>query len=57
MEMKFGKTGLARRLFEQNTGLIFTGEKVTSTAKPAKGVVVEKPRHQEIILPSCVGRV
>jgi hypothetical protein len=37
--------------------LIFAGEKVTSTAKPAEGVVVEQLRHVEIILPSCAGRV
>lgn len=55
--MKFGKTGLARRLFEQNTGLVIRSEKIACPAEPAKGVVVEKPRHQEIILPSCVGRV
>ncbi len=29
MEMKFGKTGFARRLVKQNTGLVFGGEEIT----------------------------
>ena len=51
MEMEFGKTGLARRLLEQNTGLVFGGEKIASATEPAEGVVMEKLRHQEMILP------
>ena len=47
MEMKFGKTGLARRVLEQNTGLGFGGEEVTSATEPTEGVVMEKFRHQE----------
>jgi len=47
MEMKFGKTGLARCLFEQNPGLVFGGEEVTSATEPTEGVVMEKFRHQE----------
>jgi hypothetical protein len=50
MEMKFGKTGLARRLSQQNAGMIFGGEKIAPATKPAKGVVMEKVRHQKIIL-------
>jgi hypothetical protein len=51
MEMKFGKTGLARRLPEQDTGLVFGSEEVASTTEPTEGIVVEKLRHEEIILP------
>ena len=51
MEMKFGKTGLACRLFEQNTGLVFGGEEVAPATEPAEGVVMEKLRHDEMILP------
>ncbi len=51
MEMKFRKTGLARRLLEENTGLVFDGQEVTSATEPAEGVVMQKLRHEEIILP------
>ena len=51
MEMEFGKTGLARRLLEQNSGLVFGGEEVASATEPAKGVVMEKLRHRQMILP------
>lgn len=54
MEMKFRETGLARRLPEQNTGLIFGGEKVTSATEPTKGVVMEELRHDGMILPSSL---
>jgi len=50
MEMKFGKTGLARCLFKQNTRLIFRGEQVTSATKPAEGIIMEQSRHGEMIL-------
>ena len=50
MEMKFGKACLARRLLEQNTGLVLGGEEVTSATDPTEGVVMEKLRHQKIIL-------
>jgi len=50
VKMKFGKAGLARRLLEQNSGLIFGGEEITSATKSAEGIVVEKLRHGEIIL-------
>ena len=51
MEMKSGKTGLARRLLEQNTGLVFGGKEVPSATEPTEGVVMEKLRHRGIILP------
>lgn len=51
MEMKFGKTGLPRRPLEQNTGLVFGGEQIPSATEPTKGVVMEKLRHGEMILP------
>ena len=51
MEMKFGKTGLACRLLQQNTGLVFGGEEVTSATEPTEGVVMEKLRHEGMILP------
>ena len=41
MEMKFRKTGFARRLLQPNTGLIFGGEQVSSATEPAEGVVME----------------
>lgn len=50
MEMKFGEASLARRLFKQNTGLIFRGQQIASATEPAEGVVVEKLRHGEMIL-------
>ena len=50
MKMKFGEASLARRLFKQNTRLIFRGQQVASAAEPPEGVVVEKLRHEEIIL-------
>jgi hypothetical protein len=50
MKMKFGEARLARRLFEQNTGLIFRGEQIASATEPPEGVVVEKLRHVEMIL-------
>ena len=52
MEMKFGKAGFASCLPQQNVGIIFGGEQIASAAEPAKGVVIEKPRHEEIILAS-----
>jgi len=51
MEVKLGKTGLARRLLEQNAGLVFGGEEVASATEPAEGVVMEKLRHEGMILP------
>ena len=51
MEMKFGKAGLARGLLEQNPGLVFGSEEVTSATEAAEGVVMEKLRHEEMILP------
>jgi len=57
MEMKFRKTGLARRLSQQNARIIFGGEKIASATKPAEGVVMEKLLHGGIILPSWLGRV
>ena len=53
MEMKFGKTGLPRRLPEQNTGLVFVGKEVASTTEPTEGVVMEKLRHGKMILLLC----
>lgn len=50
MEMKFGKTGFAGRLFKQNTGLVFGGKEVASATEPAEGVVMEKLRHEGMIL-------
>ena len=50
MEMKFGKAGFARRLLEQNTGLIFGGEQLTSATEPTERVVMEKSRHEGMIL-------
>jgi len=51
MEVKLGKTGLARRLLEQNARLVFGGEEVASATEPAEGVVMEKLRHEGMILP------
>ncbi len=51
MEMKFRKAGLARRLLEQNAGLIFVGKEVTSATEPTEGIVMEKVRHWRMILP------
>jgi len=51
MKVKFGKTGLARRLLEQNTRLVFSGEQVTSATESTEGVVMEKLRHERMILP------
>ena len=50
MEMKFGKTGLACRLLQQNTGLVFGGEEITSATEPTEGVVMKKLSHEGIIL-------
>ncbi len=50
MEVKLGKTGLARRLLEQNTGLVFGGEQVTSATQPTERVVMKKLRHEKMIL-------
>jgi hypothetical protein len=52
MEMKFGKAGLARCLLKQNTELVTGGEEIPSTTEPAEGVVMEKLRHAQMILPS-----
>lgn len=51
MEMKLRKTGLPRRLPEQDPRLIFVGQQVASTTEPAEGVVMKERRHGEIILP------
>jgi len=51
MEMKFGKTGLARRVLEQNPRLVFVGKQITSATEPTEGIVMEKLRHKEMILP------
>ncbi len=56
MEMKFRKTSLARRLLEQNTGLVFGGKEIASATESAEGVVMEKLRHLKMILP-CGGRL
>ena len=40
MEMKFGKTGLASRLREQNAGLVFVGQEITSAAESTESVVM-----------------
>ena len=50
MEMKFGKAGFARRLLERNTGLIFGGEQLTSATEPTERVVMDKMRHEGMIL-------
>ncbi len=50
MEMKFGETGLSRRLLEQNTGVVFGGDEVASAAEAAEGVVMEKRGHEEMVL-------
>ncbi len=49
MEVKFKKTGLSRRLLEQNTGLVFGSEEATPATEPTESVVMEKLRHQEMI--------
>ena len=54
MEMKFRKTGLARHLLEQNTCLVFGGKEITSATEPTEGVVMEKLRHEGMILPAVV---
>lgn len=41
VEVKFGKTGFARGMFEENTGLVLGGEKVTAATESAKSVVME----------------
>lgn len=51
MEMKLRKTGLVCRLLEQNPRLVFGGEEVTPATEPAESVIMEKLRHQEMILP------
>ena len=51
MKMKFRKTSLPRRLPEQNPRLILVGQQVAPAAQPAEGVVMEKRRHREMILP------
>jgi hypothetical protein len=51
MEMKLRKTGLVCRLLEQNPGLVFGGEEVTPATEPTESVIMEKLRHQEMILP------
>jgi hypothetical protein len=50
MEMKFGKTGFARRLLKQNARLVSGSEQVASPTEPAESVVMEQVRHVEIIL-------
>jgi hypothetical protein len=50
MEMKFGKTGFARRLPQQNVGVASRREKITSAAQAAESVIMEKLRHEEMIL-------
>jgi hypothetical protein len=40
MEMKFGKTGLASRLREQNTGLVFVSQEIASAAESTESVVM-----------------
>jgi hypothetical protein len=50
MEMKFGKTGFARRLVKQNTGLVFGGEEITSATESTEGIVMEMLRHERMIL-------
>jgi len=47
MEMKFGKTGFARCLLQQNAGLVPGSEQVAPAAEPAKSVVVEQLEHVE----------
>ncbi len=42
MEVEFGKTGLPRRLLQQNARLIFGSEQVPSPAEPAEGIVMEQ---------------
>jgi hypothetical protein len=44
MEMKLGKAGFARRLPQQNPGLVFSGQEVAPATEPAERVVVEKFR-------------
>jgi hypothetical protein len=52
MEMKFRKTGFARRLLEQNAGLVLIGQEVTSATEPTESIVMEELRHEGMILPS-----
>jgi len=56
MEMKFRKTSLARRLLQQNAGLVLGSEKIASPAKPPEGVVMEQLRHILMILSLRKGR-
>lgn len=50
MEMKLGKTSFARRLLQQNAGLVFGREQVPSATEPSKCVVMQKLRHERMIL-------
>jgi len=50
MEMKLRKTSLARRLLQQNAGLVLGGKKIASATKPPEGVVMEQLRHNLMIL-------
>jgi len=42
MEMKFGKTGFARRLVKQNTGLVFGGEEIRVDGRYRDGDVAAR---------------
>jgi len=44
MEMKFGKTGLACRLLQQNTGLVFGGEEIMKKL-PHEGIILAFRRY------------
>lgn len=50
MEMEFGQTGFTGGLLEQDAGLVFGGQEVASATETAEGVVMEKLRHEEMIL-------
>jgi len=45
MEVKFGETGRARGLLQQNSGLVFSRKEIASAAEPAEGIVMEQLRH------------
>ena len=52
MEMKLGKTCLARCLVKLNAKLVLRRKQVAAAAKAAKSVVVDQLRHEEMILPA-----
>jgi hypothetical protein len=50
MEVEFRKARLARSLRQQNARLVLGSKQVASAAKTPKRVVMQKLRHNEIIL-------